>query len=136
MFALGLPNGAEISTLEAGLAPQTGTAEPAFGSVLQGRRAPFTVAPVPQPSREDDSSSPTRVLSLAWWVRDKYGSVTLAQWPNPALAVWLVTVVVGWTGVLGPARSTTLADVGRGASPFRRLLGAVVLAGQLVSLLA
>jgi len=73
----------------------------------------------------------------------------LAQWPNPALSVWLVAVVVGWTGVLDEARSATLAGVGRGAlvvwaldelvrgaSPFRRLLGAVVLVGQIVGLSA
>lgn len=86
---------------------------------------------------------------MGWWVRDSNGELTLAQWPNPALAVWLVAVVVGWTGVLGVDRTATLAGVGRGAlvvwaldelvrgaSPFRRLLGAVVLAGQLVRLLA
>jgi len=104
---------------------------------------------VPQLSGDDKLSSSTPVLSLGWWVRDENGRVTLAQWPNPAMAVWLVTVVVGWTGVLGADRSATLADVGRGAlivwaldelvrgaSPFRRLLGAVVLAGQLVRLFA
>jgi hypothetical protein len=82
-------------------------------------------------------------------MRDQNGRVTLAQWPNPALAVWLVTIAVGWAGVLGEARSATLADVGQGAlivwaldellrgvSPFRRLLGAVVLTGQLVRLFA
>ncbi|MGV8977824.1 MAG: hypothetical protein ACOH17_07255 [Cellulomonas sp.] len=75
--------------------------------------------------------------------------MTLAQWPNPALAVWLVAVVVEWTGVLGSARGATLAGVGqgaivvwaldelvRGASPVRRLMGAVVLAAQLVHLFA
>lgn len=73
--------------------------------------------------------------------------MTLAQWPNPALAVWLVAVFVSWTGMLGAARSATLAGVGRGAlvvwaldelvrgaSPFRRLLGAVVLVAQLARL--
>lgn len=82
-------------------------------------------------------------------MRDQNGKLTLAQWPNPALAVWLVTVVVGWTGVLEPARSATLSDVGRGALivwaldelvrgtvPFRRLLGAAVLVGQLIHLFA
>jgi len=86
---------------------------------------------------------------MGWWVRDQNGELTLAQWPNPALAVWLVAVVVGSTGVLGADRTATLAGVGqgalvvwaldelvRGASPFRRLLGVVVLAGQLVRLLA
>lgn len=103
---------------------------------------------MPSPSRQDESS-PTRVLSLGWWVRDQNGGLTLAQWPNPALAVWLVAVVVGWTGVLGATRSATLAGVGqgalvvwaldelvRGASPVRRLLGAVVLAVESVHLFA
>ena len=102
-----------------------------------------------QPFSDDTSSPSTRVLSLGWWVRDQNGRVTLAQWPNPALAVWLVTIVIGWTGVLEGARGAALADVGRGAlivwaldelvrgaSPFRRLLGAVVLTGQLVTLFA
>jgi hypothetical protein len=75
--------------------------------------------------------------------------MVLAQWPNPALAVWMVAVVVGRTEVLGAARSATLACVGqgalivwaldeliRGSSPFRRLLGAVVLVLQLVRLIA
>ncbi|MGH3330721.1 MAG: hypothetical protein ACRDPJ_05370 [Nocardioidaceae bacterium] len=97
----------------------------------------------------DESSPPARILSPGWWVRDRRGRLTLAQWPNPALAVWLVAVFVSWTGVLGSARSATLADVGRGAlivwaldelvrgaSPFRRLLGAVVLVAQLARLFA
>lgn len=104
---------------------------------------------MPRPPGGDESSSPTNILSLGWWARDQNGNVTLAQWPNPALAVWLVTIGIGWTGVLGAARSATLADVGkgalvvwaldevvRGASPFRRLLGLVVLTGQLVRLFA
>jgi len=82
-------------------------------------------------------------------VRDQNGGSTLSQWPNPALAVWLVSVVVGWTGMLGSARGETLAGVGRGAlvvwaldelvrgaSPVRRLLGAVVLIAQIVRLFA
>ncbi|MEO8556188.1 MAG: hypothetical protein ABI474_05920 [Actinomycetota bacterium] len=102
---------------------------------------------MPPPSRQDESSPRTRVLSLGWWFRGQNGGLTLAQWPNPALAVWLVAVVVGWTGVLGTARSATLAGVGhgalivwaldelaRGANPARRLLGAVILVGQLVRL--
>ena len=103
----------------------------------------------PPSSNDESSRSPTRVFSLDWWVRDQNGRLTLAQWPNPALAVWLVAVVVAWTGVLGAARTETLAGVGwgalvvwaldellRGVSPVRRLLGAVVLVGQLIGLLA
>lgn len=104
---------------------------------------------MPPPSGHGDSSPPTRVLSLAWWVGDQNGKVTLAQRPNPALAVWLVAVVVGWTEVFGAARSANFAGVARGAlivwaldelirgsSPVRRLLGAVVLVVQLVRLIA
>lgn len=98
-------------------------------------------------NRPHDSSSDVHPLSLRWWVRDQDGSVVLAQWPNPALAVWLVAVIVGWTGALGSDRTGELAAVGRGAlivwaldevvrgaSPARRILGAVVLAVQLVRL--
>ena len=73
----------------------------------------------------------------------------LGQLPNPALAVWLASLVVGWTGVLGADRAETLTGVGqgalvvwaldellRGSSPVRRLLGAVVLAMLLVGLFA
>ena len=80
-----------------------------------------------------------RPLSPQWWVRDSEGSLAVAQLPNPALALWLVTVVVGWTGLLHGARSATLTQVGRGAllawaldevvrgaSPVRRLIGAAV----------
>ncbi len=102
---------------------------------------------MPAPSHPDESLSRPQGLSLGWWVRDQNGGLTLAQWPNPALAVWLFAVVFGWTGVLGAARGATLADIGhgalivwaldelvRGASPARRLLGAVILLGQLVRL--
>ena len=82
-------------------------------------------------------------------MRDRNGRLTVAQWPNPALTVWLIVVVIGWTGVLQAARSSTVANVGRGAlivwaldelvrgtSPIRRVIGAVVLTTQLVELLA
>lgn len=104
---------------------------------------------MPSPSSHDESSrSPTRVLSFGWWVRDQNGGMTLAQWPNPALAVWLAAVVVTSTGVLGSDRRATLTCISqgalvvwaldelvRGSSPIRRLLGGVVLVGQLVGLL-
>lgn len=93
------------------------------------------------------SSSMTRVRSLRWLVRDQNGDLTLIQWPNPALSVWLATIIAGWTGLLGAARNATLADIGhgallawaldelvRGASPIRKLLGAVVSVVQLVRL--
>ena len=87
------------------------------------------------------------VLSAHWWVRDGNGNISVAQRPNPALVVWLLAVVVGWAGVLGAGRAATLDAVGggalvvwaldelvRGASPVRRLMGAVVLTVELVRL--
>ena len=92
-------------------------------------------------------AQPARPLSLRWWICDKDGNVSVAQWPNPALALWLVTVVVGWTGLLESDRAAALDAVGtgalvawaldelvRGSSPVRRLIGAAVLAVQLVHL--
>lgn len=78
--------------------------------------------------------------SLRWWVTDRHGEVVLGQFPNPALAVWFVAALLRWTGVLEGENADTARDVGagallvwaldeivRGASPFRRLLGATVL---------
>ncbi len=92
----------------------------------------------------DDGERP---LSLRWWVTDREGRVAVAQLPNPAIAVWLVAVVIGWTGLLDRERAETLRLIGsgalvvwaldelaRGSSPFRRVLGAVVLGFQLVRL--
>ena len=94
------------------------------------------------------SPPPARMFSARWWTAGQ-GWSGIAQWPNPAIAVWLIAVVVGWTGALDTSRSSTLAGVGNGAllvwaldelvrgdSPIRRLLGAVVLAAQLVHLFA
>jgi len=88
-----------------------------------------------------------RFPSLQWWIRDRDGQVVLAQAPNAAITVWLASVVIGWTGVLDDHRDAILGRVGqgalvawsldellRGASPARRLLGAVVLAVMVVRL--
>ncbi len=78
--------------------------------------------------------------SLRWWVTDRHGEVVLGQFPNPALAVWLVAALLRWTGVVDGASADTARDIGtgallvwaldeivRGATPFRRLLGVAVL---------
>lgn len=90
--------------------------------------------------------SPARPSSAAWWFRSSDGRLTLWQWPNPALCVWLVTLVLGWfqlsvahaVAVAGIRHGALLVwaldEVVRGASPFRRTLGAVILAGQLATL--
>jgi hypothetical protein len=98
------------------------------------------------------TSSPTldttsaRLTSGSWWFRSSDGRLTLWQWPNPALCVWLVALVLGWLD-LSAAHATavdgirhgallvwSLDEVVRGASPFRRTLGAVVLAAQIATL--
>lgn len=66
--------------------------------------------------------------------------------PNPALSVWMLAVVLGWFE-LSPTHASAvdgirhgallvwaLDEVVRGASPFRRTLGTVVLAAQLARL--
>jgi len=73
--------------------------------------------------------------------------LTLWQLPNPALCVWMAALVLGWfdlsathaDAVAGVRQGALLVwaldEVVRGASPFRHLLGAVILAAQLVSLI-
>ncbi|HWI42688.1 MAG TPA: hypothetical protein VNS81_03660 [Nocardioides sp.] len=69
------------------------------------------------------------------------------QLPNPALWVWLVAVVLGAfdlsatheAAVSGVRRGALLVwaldEVARGSSPFRRVVGAVVLLAQLTLLI-
>jgi hypothetical protein len=80
--------------------------------------------------------------SLQWWIRDEDGKVVLAQTPNAAITVWLVAAVVTQTGLLDDDQRASVTMLGRGAlvawsldelirgaSPARRLLGGLVLAG-------
>jgi len=84
-----------------------------------------------------------RVRSIGWWLRDNNGRVIVAQWPSPALWVWIVAALLTWTAALA-AHEVAVTGIGRGAlivwaldelvrgvNPFRRLLGAAVLAVQL-----
>ena len=72
----------------------------------------------------------------------------VAQWPNTALIVWIVTSVVlalsdpdgTWGLALRVVAMVALGwwavdEIVRGVNPWRRLLGAVVFAGLVVSLL-
>ena len=88
-----------------------------------------------------------RLRSGSWWFHSSDGRLAVGQLPNPALCVWLAAVVLGWFDL--SARRATVVDgvrdgallvwaldeLVRGASPFRRLLGAVVLTAQLVRLI-
>ncbi|KRC65468.1 hypothetical protein ASE12_12320 [Aeromicrobium sp. Root236] len=79
---------------------------------------------------------------MDWFFRDSSGRLALVQLPNPALWVWLTATALRWSQY--DERDTELRWIGtgalivwaldelvRGASPFRRLLGAVVLVWQL-----
>ena len=90
--------------------------------------------------------APVRLGSPSWWFRSSDGRLAVAQFPNPALWVWIGAVLLGQLdlsdtreGAVDGIRRGALVvwaidEVVRGASPFRRLLGALVLAGQLVPL--
>jgi hypothetical protein len=83
----------------------------------------------------------------SWWTGGR-GLGGVAQGPNPALLVWFVAMSLRLTGVLGGARAALLTGIAagallvwsfdelfRGVSPIRRLMGAAVLAFQMVLLL-
>ena len=97
-------------------------------------------------SREIDNHARATPRRLGWWVRDREGRLAVAQWPNPALGVWLVARLLEWSG-LTSLDDATLRHIGtgallvwaldellRGTSPFRRVLGAVALGAQLGAL--
>ena len=78
--------------------------------------------------------------SLGWWVRDRQGAVALVQVPNPPLCLWLVCDGLSRVGGLASSSAEAVSQLGagalvawaldevlRGASPARRLLGALVL---------
>lgn len=80
---------------------------------------------------------------LSRFFRDKDGQVVVAQRPNLPLLVWLVATVLGrlldagWLKAVAVVALAVwaLLEVASGASPFRRVLGGVVLAGILARLL-
>ena len=79
-----------------------------------------------------------------WLFRNRHtGAITIAQFPNAPLLVYLGATVASWLlkpeGDVGTALRVigTLAlawwavdEIGRGVNPFRRMLGAVVLVGM------
>ena len=76
---------------------------------------------------------------LDTFFRDASGRLVVVQVPNPALLVWLAATIarrsaydthdveLRWIGA-GALIVWALDELVRGASPFRRVLGAVVLA--------
>jgi hypothetical protein len=81
------------------------------------------------------------------FVNRRTGGITVAQWPNVALSVFIITVIGrqfdrtsgpfhDFLVVLGTAALVVWAldELIRGVNPFRRLLGLVVLLATLSSL--
>ena len=82
--------------------------------------------------------------AVEWLFRNRRtGRITIAQWPNLPLGVWIIAVVVDRltdpTGALGTALSVVVSaalmwwaidEIVRGVNPWRRILGAAVLAAQ------
>jgi hypothetical protein len=95
----------------------------------------------------DDRSTPRKMFD--WLFRDRQtGKVVIAQLPNLPLSLFLIAAGIRWllhpAGTVGTIVSvvatTALAwwsvdEVARGVNPFRRALGAVVLAATVASLL-
>jgi hypothetical protein len=85
----------------------------------------------------------SRLRSPNWWFRSKDGKLAVGQPPNPALLVFIAAALIGLldlsdrhaTIVQGIADGALLVwaldELVRGASPFRRVLGAVVLVAHL-----
>jgi hypothetical protein len=94
------------------------------------------------------SADPVRPgpTSASWWFRSADGDLAIAQFPNTALSVWFGAWVLGRFD-LSDAHAATVSGVRdgallvwaldelvRGSSPFRRVVGAAVLAVQVTSL--
>jgi hypothetical protein len=86
--------------------------------------------------------------SPRWWFTNREtGALTVAQWPNLALLVWGAAELVSVLLNGHPDASATAGDIAKGAlivwaldemvrgvNPWRRLLGMIVLAGTVLSL--
>lgn len=97
----------------------------------------------------DRSARPTFADPLSWLLRSRAsGRITIAQWPNPPLLIFLVATGAkfvlhpgGDAGtILGGLATIALVawavlEVLRGVNPFRRSVGAVVLVVQLIALI-
>lgn len=89
------------------------------------------------------------VRVIDWALRDRRtGRIVIAQWPNTALVVWIAASVAlassdpdgTWRLALRVVAMVALGwwavdEVVRGVNPWRRLLGTVVFAGLVTSLL-
>jgi hypothetical protein len=87
---------------------------------------------------------------VEWLFRNRTtGRLTIAQFPNAALGLFLVAATLRWvfdpTGSVGVALDVvatgaliwwSVDEMARGVNPWRRLLGGAVLVGQIVKIAA
>lgn len=82
--------------------------------------------------------------ALRRFFSDRHGRIVVAQWPNAPLLAWAGLSVAshasrgGWSGYFGLFATAALVtwawlEISQGDSPFRRVLGGVVLAWLVVS---
>ena len=86
-------------------------------------------------------------MDLDWWLRERStGRLVLFQAPNPALWVFIAATALRWTPYderdaelrwigSGALIVWGLDEIVRGQAPYRRVLGAIVLAWQVINLL-
>ncbi len=96
----------------------------------------------------DERQRPTNTV-VDWFFRNRHtGEITIAQFPNVPLWVFLIATALRW--LFGPSGGIRTAldalaaaglvwwavdEVLRGVNPWRRILGGAVLAGQVVGYL-
>ena len=92
----------------------------------------------------------SRQTVVDWWFRSRTdGRIVVAEFPNPALGVWIAATV--WRMVADPTGAQrdvlngiatgallvwAIDEIVRGVNPFRRVLGAVVLVPTLLGAIA
>jgi hypothetical protein len=102
----------------------------------------------PAPTSEQARTSERRSAIGRFFRNPKTGELVVAQLPNLPLSVWLAAtlarLVLTPHGSVGTALSVVatvslavwaVLEVARGDSPFRRVLGGLVLAGVVIALL-
>jgi hypothetical protein len=101
-----------------------------------------------RPSRADPPG--TKLTGWQWMFRSRRtGRLTIVQWPNPPLWVWIATTLARRLPSVAGRADTVLAvagtaalvlwalgEVWRGVNPWRRLLGVAVLVGVAISTVA
>lgn len=85
-------------------------------------------------------------MGVDWWMRDREtGNLVLGQLPNPALWVFIAATLLRWTPYdaidselrwigSGALLVWGLDELARGDAPYRRVLGAIVIAWQVTQL--